>query len=254
MDTTTWIIAIDDTDNDTSIGTGRLARMLGEHLESLGLGRVTGVTRHQLLVDDRIPYTSHNSAAAIGLVSEAGPGEEVSVESLRAPAAAFLYEHFHPGADPGLAILSTDKPMDEALLAFGQRAQREVLTKDEAYDLARRRGVHLSEHGGTGQGVIGALAATGLRFGGSDGRFIGLQGIRKLKGRCSVEKILDGSDVDEVVDVMGSPLPAHAQIDTGDWVRPALVNHRACLKVVATEAGELPGWRVVREKKGTDDG
>ncbi|WP_163335613.1 hypothetical protein [Desulfopila sp. IMCC35008] len=34
-------------------------------------------------------------------------------------------------------------------------------------------GVHLSEHGGTGEGVIGALAGVGLRLFGSDGRMRG---------------------------------------------------------------------------------
>ena len=42
-------------------GTGRRARQLGEVLAADGLAEVDGITRHQLLIDPRIPYTSHNS-------------------------------------------------------------------------------------------------------------------------------------------------------------------------------------------------
>jgi len=241
----THILAIDDTDNDTSIGTGRLARMLGEHLEELGLARQTGVTRHQLLVDPRIPYTSHNSAAAIGLTELRAP------EGVRDAAVAFLARHFHEGADPGLAIAALPDSRASALTAFGRRAQIEVLEKDEAYALAAQGAVWLSEHGGTGQGVIGALAALALRASGDDGRFIGLAGIRRLGGVCTVAEILAGSGVEAVLDPDGRALPGDARVDTGDWVRPALLGHRACLRV---QPGEEGAWRVVRERKGTDDG
>ena len=84
-----FIIAIDDTDNETSIGTGRLARMLGDYLEEQGCGQVRGVTRHQLLVDPRIPYTSHNSAAAMALMArDEAPAPRPICE-------LFLGAHFH---------------------------------------------------------------------------------------------------------------------------------------------------------------
>ena len=68
-------IGMDDTDNKTSRGTGRLARAvaatLSEQLE------VWGVTRHQLLVDPRVPYTSHNSCNVIHFLAE-GPVDLVA--------------------------------------------------------------------------------------------------------------------------------------------------------------------------------
>ncbi len=60
------LIGIDDTDNLESRGTGYRARQLGQRLAG-GDSRVRGISRHQLLVDDRIPYTSHNSAACLEL-------------------------------------------------------------------------------------------------------------------------------------------------------------------------------------------
>ena len=57
-------IGFDDTDNITADrGTGKLARWFENELPE-GC-RVEGVVRQQLLVDDRIPYTSHNSSACV---------------------------------------------------------------------------------------------------------------------------------------------------------------------------------------------
>ena len=57
-------IGFDDTDNeDSDFGTGKVARWYVK-LISVG-GRVWGVVRQQLLVDPRIPYTSHNSSACV---------------------------------------------------------------------------------------------------------------------------------------------------------------------------------------------
>ncbi|MHC4369889.1 MAG: hypothetical protein ACYSW8_19940, partial [Planctomycetota bacterium] len=57
-----FLIGIDDTDNETSPGTGRLARQLLAECALRSLDPL-GVTRHQFLVDPAIRYTSHNSGA-----------------------------------------------------------------------------------------------------------------------------------------------------------------------------------------------
>ena len=58
-------IGMDDTDNLESRGTGHLARTIAQELAAEY--QLLGVTRHQLLVDERVPYTSHNSSAVIEL-------------------------------------------------------------------------------------------------------------------------------------------------------------------------------------------
>ena len=62
-------IGIDDTDNPDTRGTGFRARQLVDRLHDRDMARTVGVTRHQLLVDDRIPYTSHNSSACLAVTS-----------------------------------------------------------------------------------------------------------------------------------------------------------------------------------------
>ena len=65
-------IAIDDTDNLESKGTGFRARELAALLQMNHCGQIIGVTRHQLFFNEQIPYTSHNSSACISLESIPG--------------------------------------------------------------------------------------------------------------------------------------------------------------------------------------
>lgn len=243
----TILIGIDDTDVIDSSGTGRMARDLADHLCGLGLGRPLGVTRHQLLVDERIPYTSHNSSLCIALETEAEP------ERFSQPSADFLREHFREGSDPGLCIcLADDVPA--AVQQFGLRAGREVLEKAEAIGLAADNGIFLVELGGTGGGIIGALAGVGLRAEGNSGRFIDLPGIRDIFGVLSVNDILKRTDVQAVIGTDDAPLADTESIDTRDWLRPSLVAGRPALRVrQVSSPGESVIWTSVelreREKR-----
>jgi len=234
---TRWLLAIDDTDNEESIGTGRLARMLAEHLEHAGLLGESSVTRHQLLVHPDIPYTSHNSSACIE-----GSGQRDDARQLLECARSFLIENFHAGANPGLCVCRADA-VPPALVQLAARAQREVLTLGEFDDILSGLDVGLWWSGETGQGRIGACAGAALRSTGEDGRFIGLAGIRELAGTIPVADIIGRSSVAAVETADGRALAAEDRVDTRDWVRPSLRGGRPVL-VVREEAGRwIPSER-----------
>lgn len=88
------LIGIDDTDNLRSPGTGRRARALLGELATAGLGTPAGATRHQLLLDDQIPYTTHNSSACLAWRSRDGNPEQVKRDVI-AVAARFLSGSAH---------------------------------------------------------------------------------------------------------------------------------------------------------------
>jgi len=238
----TLLIAIDDTDNAESIGTGRLSRMLAEELTKQGMIRKTSVTRHQLLVHPDIPYTSHNSSACIEGIPTNG-----DLQKIVDCAKAFLLQNFHEGAAPGLCVSEKDA-VPEGLRVFGMRAQKEVITMEEARDLADQLGVYIWLGGGTGQGVIGAMAGVGLRSTGNDGRFIELKGIREVKGVKSVGEILSQTAINEVATLSGETLADHELIDTQNWIRPSLHIGQAVLFV--QQEGTF--WRSAEKKKGKD--
>lgn len=224
------LIGIDDTDDHRSPGTGRRARALLYDLTSAGLGTPAGATRHQLLVDDRIPYTSHNSSACLAWRSPDRNPAAVWA-GIAELAGRFLERVCPPDADPGLAIATPGQLAESAgaVIEFGRRAKREVLCTEQAHQLAAGAGVHLSGHGGTNGGVIGALAAIGLQLSGNDGLFITLPGIRDLPPTATIEDLYEKTTIDDARDNdHRRPRPGET-IDLGDWVRPVLLNGDAVL-------------------------
>ena len=229
-------VAIDDTDTLESRGTGYLARGLGIRLVSLGGTESLGITRHQLLVDPRIPYTSHNSSACIALRTSR------TLDTVATAAAEELEQHAADGSDPGLCVIRAADVSPE-VVAFGGRAKRELVTAAEARRLASARGAILTSHGGTGLGIIGALAAVGLRAGGNDGRFLELRGIRALSGTVSVAELrLSGIDT-FAADGRPVRLDGSERIDVGDWCRPVLLGGLATLLVEEVAGDGAIRWR-----------
>lgn len=225
------LLSIDDTDNLESPGTGALAAQIAADLENNGWGKSSFITRHQLLVHPDIPYTSHNSAMCFAATIHADNLERVITHS-----AGFLARESAPGSDPGLCVAVVDRlPEPEALTRFGQAAKKEVLTKDAAYEFARHSGIHLSEHGGTGQGVIGALAGAGLRLGGNDGRLKGQLNFSAPGSLVTVADLCRRDDIDEVRTFDGTTVAQQELVRIGDKVKTVLLDGSSVLLVIATE-------------------
>ena len=174
-------IGLDDTDNLQSRGTGHLAREIAAALAADY--PVLGVTRHQLLQDPRVPCTQKNSASAIVL----GVNGDLDPAALLERVSALMLSDFQPGSDPGLCIAQAT-PFDVS--EFGRRAQRELVSQDEARALAARHGLLLKGLGGDEDGVIGALAAAGLAATGEDGRYVLVGRSRELCGMQPVPALL----------------------------------------------------------------
>jgi hypothetical protein len=224
------LIGIDDTDNLSSPGTGRRARALLDELEAAGLGTPAAATRHQLLVDDRIPYTTHNSSACLAWRSPDSNPDAVRSAIIEF-AGRFLERVCPPEADPGLAVVIPGHLAEtaSALVDFGCRAKREVLHIGQARHLAAELGAHLSGHGGTHDGVIGALAGVGLHLSGNDGLFITLPGIRELPGQATIDDLCALTPIDCARDSTHLRPNSGESIELGDWVRPVLLDGRAVL-------------------------
>ena len=246
--TRTFLIGIDDTDNDTSPGTGRLARQLGAETARRG-ATPRGITRHQFLVDDRIPYTSHNSGACLA-VEWAGPADELNF------AMNLIGEWSAAGSDPGVCIAAADA-VPQAVIDWGWRATRELLDTAEALAIAKAVGMHLRGLGGTGQGIIGALGSVGLRADGNEGRFLDLPGLRDLGERASLNDLARiGIRVEHETPVcagviVADPYEIHdsrsAIYMTMGWVRPRLVGGQPVWPV--RWSSEHEAWIPVDQKR-----
>ncbi|MFH1615569.1 MAG: hypothetical protein ABIG61_10865 [Planctomycetota bacterium] len=233
----TILIGIDDTDNPTSPGTGRLARNLCAELIKKGM-KSLGVTRHQFLLDKAIPYTSHNSGACIAVKSENGVKAVDFAFDFVACASA-------EGSDPGVCIAFNDDVAAD-IIDFGKAAQKEVLTIEQSFKLANGNGIKLRGLGGNCQGVIGALASVGLRAQGADGRFIDLPQLRELPRKVDFKKLKEIGIW--LVHKSEKHIPAENDIyDTLDWLRPRLIDSKPVLIVEWSEKENV--WISVDRKK-----
>lgn len=234
-------LCIDDTDNIDSKGTGSIAGEIASLIETKGWGACQSITRHQLLVHPDVPYTSHNSSMCF----TADLHSDYLKETIEA-AIKILETESAEGSDPGLCVFVPERltqHQHQELINFGLKAKREVLTKAEAYHLAETLSIHLSEHGGTGQGVIGALAGVGLRLSGNDGRFKGNHKLASSEQTVTVKKILEGTTLDVVRTQAGLVLDDGEEVTLGDKLKSVFLNHQSALLVESVEVDGRYKWQ-----------
>ncbi len=240
------LVCIDDTDTIETMGTGKLSQILIDILQERDWGNCSAISRHQLFVHQDIPYTSHNSSMCFSMNFN---GE---IDELIHLGARFLETRSAKGSDPGLCVANLDNGIHQnELIDFGLLAKRAVLPKKAAYDLAKTTGVHLSEHGGTGDGVVGALAGIGLRLSGNDGRFRGWGRFGAAGTLTTVKALCSAPFIDAVTTLDGARLPPDTRIMLGaDKVKTIMANNQQVVMVTPAIIQEtLPQafWRTLNK-------
>jgi hypothetical protein len=124
-----------------------------------------------------------------------------------------------------------------------------VVTQEDA--LRACPGIHLSGHGGSNGGIIGAAAAVGLTAAGWYGRFIDFGLLRQLPPEVGVDELeahgirVMSMDRDAFV-----PRPGD-RVLTKNWARPRLMAGQPVLTVVQ----QAPGiWEAMGGRRGRKDG
>lgn len=233
------LIAIDDTDNLDSRGTGFQSRQLGKLIAEKGLGTIWGITRHQLYVHENIPYTSHNSSACLH-------AEINDPDAVKELCRNFLIEVAAPGSDAGLCIAPYNL-INSEVIEWGYRAKKEVLKMEEAHSLAYKNNIYLEGLTGEKIGVIGSLAAVGLHCKGNDGRFLWVAGkeMREIQG---IYKISDLKNISTVSDVLiKESYNFVSESDTifiEDWMRPVLKDNKAVIIVEKSDSKDYD-WKAL---------
>ena len=217
----------DDTDTlDCGRGTGKLVRWFEEELPPEC--SLWAVVRQQLLVHPAIPYTSHNSSAcAVIDAPDAGFAAEIARRAV-----LHVEKHAVDGSDPGVCVAAEGDPAIADLMEFGRLATRAVVDQATAMDAAAD--VHLSGHGGTNDGIIGAAAGVGLTAWGWAGRMIEYapRRLRDFDELVTVQEIESTGIGVLPIDKDGAlPLPDQV-VDTQGWLRPRLIGWRPLVPVV----------------------
>ncbi|MGD9162297.1 MAG: hypothetical protein PVG39_28060 [Desulfobacteraceae bacterium] len=242
------LIAIDDTDNLETPGTGHLASALSDLLEEKGLGKGSAVTRHQLYVHPEILYTSHNSSMCFEAEID-----KINHDKVISFCQEFLIKESAPGSDPGLCIVDIDAldAEKETLIEYGRKAKNTILNKQIAYDLAASLNILLSEHGGTGDGIIGALAGTGLRLSGNDGRLKGHFLVGDVNSTLQVKELLKRTGTDIVRTEQGHTLNDNDTVRIGKKVKAVYLDYKAVLLVfpVNENGNECSLWETCSKEQ-----
>jgi hypothetical protein len=238
-------IGFDDTDSlESEYGTGKVARWFADNLPDGCCSR--GVVRQQLLVDRAIPYTSHNSSACLMIESSRNGN---LLQELSGRAADHLLRHACAGSDPGLCIAVEDASGLPGLMEFGLSCTRRVRTQEEARQACM--GIHLTGHGGSNEGIIGAAAAVGLTAAGWYGRFIEFGHLRRLPSELRVED-LQRQGIRIMAMDRDAPVPRlEDRVATQNWVRPRLLAGQPVLPVIQKEPGL---WETLGARRGRKSG
>ena len=228
-------IGFDDTDNiNANRGTGKLARWFEMELPEGCL--MWGVVRQQLLVHDDIPFTSHNSSACVvvdmpdGGVPDRDILEKLTDGQWRMWSGIPLWE-----AIPGVCVAPNGDTDLSVLVAFGRRCTREVVGQKDA--LQASSGFHLSGHGGTNDGIIGAAAAVGLTASGWNGRFIEFGGLRDFPENVMVSDLEKAGILVVSLDRDAQAPAPDDRVHTKNWLRPRLWGNQAILPALKTGEG-----------------
>jgi hypothetical protein len=233
-----YLVCIDDTDMPGTKGTGWLVQELCEKLEKSRMGSCSPISRHQLFVHEDIPYTSHNSSMCFEINLE-----NQAMEPIISSMANFLETRSEPGSDPGLCVAKLDSSLArKELIAFGKMAKQAVTSKAAAYDLARQSGIHLSEHGGTGDGVVGAVAGIGLRLSGNDGRYRGWYHLGQPGSIVRVDTLCGFPFIDQLVTRSGTALSTDMSVSIGsEKTKTVRMDSRQVVVVLKNEEIEKTG-------------
>jgi len=224
-------IGIDDTDNLETRGTGFQARTLGFSLMNAGLLSLQTVTRHQLLVDRRIPFTSHNSSACLA-------GETISdLDTIISHCREFLVRESAFDSDAGLCVAAEDSITGE-IVAWGQCAKQQILKLQDATDLASKHGIYLEGFLNTRIGMIGSLAAVGLRFKGDDGRLLWLKNLRETLGIYRSAEYIGLTGIERIIEKNGKPVNENSLLNVTEWTRPVMKDGLITLFAEKTETHE----------------
>lgn len=230
------IIGIDDTDNLETRGTGHQARMLGHVLTQAGIFELQSVTRHQLLADPRIPFTSHNSSASITGICTGKISEVISITK------QFLIRESAFDSDAGMCV-ARETDVTESMISFGNKAKHEIVTMEEAFRVVKDTGVYLDAFLNTRIGLIGSLAAVGLRKEGNDGRLLWTRNLRETTGNFTIRELLSVVEIDQVVEKDHTMINPGKTICVGDWFRPVMVERKITLIAEKTENNEPYDYR-----------
>lgn len=231
-----FLLGIDDTDIPDAHDTAALALSLGENLESRSVAKLVNISCHQLIQNPSVPATKQNVASCLQLEVENNKSREIDLVCRE-----ILLRESYPGSNAGYALAAWSQ-FDHELVVWGKTAKMTILSRQDALGLARRCGILTAGILGSGAGIIGALAAIGLRFEGNDGWINWMPGLNSLYGTFTQVQLAEYIHFDSIESQHHSRPAMDDQILFNHPVKPVLKNGKIVLLVSAEKKGANHQW------------
>lgn len=233
------MLAIDDSRQLDGGKAGVTAASLTKAIEDNGWGSCTIPSRHRLYPNPSTGCKKHNTARSFS----ADIKEEKLSEFINY-ACNMIKKIVTPDSNTGLAIAVPEQIENtDELIDYAYKAKEELVSKNEALELAKKPGIYLFELSGSGQGIIGALAGAGLNMTGNDGQFRGKLELSKEEYYiATVKEIIEKTYVEQVKDMDFENIGEDEFVRMGEKVKVVKLDDKYTLMVFPTEI-EYPKWQ-----------
>ncbi|MEN6461564.1 MAG: hypothetical protein ABFC94_09385 [Syntrophomonas sp.] len=232
-------VAIDDSRQLDGGKAGVTASSLTKAIEDNGWGTCTIPSRHRLYPNPVTGCKKHNTARSFSAeINEENLSEFIDY------ACNMIKTIVTPDSNTGLAIAVPEQMENtDELIEYAYKAKEELVSKDEAFELAKKPGIYLFELSGSGQGIIGALAGAGLNMTGNDGQFRGKLELSKEEYYiATVKEIIEKTYVEQVKNMDFENLSDDEYVRMGEKVKVVKLDDKYTLLVFPTEI-EYPKWQ-----------
>lgn len=224
-------IGIDDTDCSTSNGTGKLTKALSKQIELNGLGKVVNISRHQLCLSKKIKYTNLNNSACIEVLV-------IDNDNLILFCKNFIKNNCEKLSNAAIVFANEDD-ISKEIIGFSLKVKKEIVSLKDAITLIKNNNLNHSFFGTRKLGLIGALAAIGLRLTNNDGRVIWANGfeVPEMKGTYIAGEVYCQTHVDTIKTSDGYKIPTNSTIIyESKFSNPVIENN--LITLIVEEVGE----------------
>ena len=232
-----YLLGIDDTDSEETQDTWILAFSLGRRLETLSLAKMVNISCHQLLKHPSITLTFNNVACCLLLDADALKAREIDLICREV-----LHRESASMSNPGFALAAWNQ-FDPEIVVWRNQAKINQLSRTDAISLGRLHEISMAGIMGSGIGVIGALAAVGLRYEGNGGWISWLPGIKRAQGVYTQIQLSEFIHFDRIETERGIRPAFNDRILFDGTVKPLLKNGKVVLHVSAAKRGADFEWQ-----------
>ncbi len=231
--------ALDDSRRTDGGGAGETLSEIIHAIEDQGWGHCKLPSRHRLYPHPETGCKKHNTARSFSADIEAQ-----YLDGFMEYAVRLILSYETPGSNAGIAVAIPEQMEDfTELTDYAYRAKEGLVTREEVLILAGRPGLYVQALSGNGIGIIGALAAVGLRITGNDGQFRGKLILGTGEGYiATAADIIRNTYVEKIKNMEMEDVGDNESVRMGEKVKVVLLDNKYTLMVFPTDK-DFPKWQ-----------